>query len=66
MVNKVLLEHETPFFDGVEQSTLHSTTIYPHPSQKNTDRFQAQNLLVDLLIAAVLQQQVKRKIRSLC
>lgn len=53
MVDKVLLEHETPFFDDVEQGTLHSATIYPHPSQENMDRLQALNLLIDFLIAAV-------------
>lgn len=53
MVDKVLLEHEAPLFDDVEQGTLHSTTIYSHPSQENMDRLQALNLLIDFLIAAV-------------
>lgn len=53
MVDKVLLEHEAPLFDDVEQGTLHIATIYSHPSQENMDRLQALNLLIDFLIAAV-------------
>lgn len=53
MVDKVLLEHEAPFFDDVKQGTLHRATIYPHPSQENMDRLQALDLLTDFLIAAV-------------
>lgn len=53
MVDKVLLEHEAPLFDDVEQGTLHSATIYPHPSQEHVDRLQALDLLVDFLIAGL-------------
>lgn len=60
MVDKVLLEHETPFFDDVKQGSFHSTTIHPHPSQENMDRLQALNLLIDFLIAAVQHQQLKK------
>lgn len=60
MINKVLLEHETPFFDDIEQGTLHGTSVHPHPTMEHTHRIQTPHLLVDLLIATTKQDSDKQ------
>lgn len=64
MVNKVLFEHEAPFPDDVEQSSLHGVSVYPHPSVDNMDRLQALNLIIDFLIAAATSTVFKKEKRG--
>lgn len=50
MVNEVLLEHEAPSLDGVEQGDLHAAALHPHPPVEHMHGLQTLHLLIDLLI----------------
>lgn len=50
MVYEVLFEHEAPFFDDVEQGTLHASAVHSHPPVEHMYRHQTLHLLIDLLI----------------
>ena len=55
MINQVLLEHETPAFDDIEQSLFEGFTIDPEPVVKHLDWVDLFTLLIDLLIGVNLQ-----------
>ena len=50
MVNEVLLEHEAPAFDDVEQGLLEGLAVNAEPAVEHLERVDLLTLLVDLLI----------------
>ena len=56
MINKVLLEHETPSLDYVKESLLERTPINTKPFIEHTDGVDLLHLTVDLFISINLME----------
>lgn len=54
MIDEMLLEHEAPSFDDVEQRLFEWIGIHPEPVLKDVDTLNVLHLFVDLLICVNL------------
>lgn len=54
MVHKMLLEHQAPPFDGVQQGCLERPSIHFHPAVEDAEGLDAIHLLIDLLVGVDL------------
>ena len=55
VVDEVLLEHEAPALDDVEQGLLEGLGVHPEPVVEDLDALNALGLLVDLLVCVNLK-----------
>ena len=54
MVNEMLLEHEAPSLDGVEESLFEWLGVYTEPMLKDCERLNFLSLFIDFLIGVNL------------
>lgn len=54
MINEVLLEHEAPFLDDVEQGLLEGSAVNSEPRIEDMDRIDLIYLVVNLLVGVNL------------
>lgn len=61
MVDEMLLEHEAPLLDGVEQSTLEGAGIQSHPAVDQVHSLQLQHLAIDALVCVYLLPETAQR-----
>jgi hypothetical protein len=55
MVNQMLLEHEAPAFDGVQQGLFKGLGVYPEPVFKDHSRLDFLCLIINFLVSINLK-----------
>ena len=59
VVDQVLLEHEAPLLDDVEQRLLEGPAVHPEPGVEDVDGSYLVHLAVDLLVRVHLHPEKK-------